>query len=527
MSSSHVRASTLHLVSYLVLAVVHLLAGFFILLVASWFIAACSIAGIGFNYMLPAVIIRVLAILRIGSGYFSMLVGHHHLLQRLAAIRLNIFANLANKTHISRQSSLDALHHQSEEVASIWMAWVGQNAGAFLSLACLHIVSVVLVPSLSTITLVFGIAFTILYISLLVSMLSLSATLVKAKEKAQFDIVTHIESASLWHLYPSYHAQAPSTKQLNNLQNRIQFRIRLASLALFTCATLAIIAVFTLYGASLGGNDVFVLVPIALLSVNDWLSPTLQSQQQLIKYQHATRAIASIDNTITPLKLNNSAISGLVLHQFVPQYTKMKALNVAFSNTGTHVITGSSGTGKSRLLQSICGILPYQGERRIQCPNTQLNIPTSNYEQLARCLYVEQFPYVLSDTLASNLLLAAPNASVTQLKKVLSQLQLTHLSELNEWVGENGRALSGGEKKRIGVARAMLSHANVILLDEPFEALDATSIACVTEAINALAQHKVVLLATHLIPESLRIDTTLDLDKITSKQQDIAKLKCK
>ena len=80
----------------LLLAIIHGATGLFILVISAWFIAACAIAPAGFNYMLPAVVIRALALLRIASGYGHMWAGHRDLLVRTAWLRHRLFKRLTN-----------------------------------------------------------------------------------------------------------------------------------------------------------------------------------------------------------------------------------------------------------------------------------------------------------------------------------------------------------------------------------------------------------------------------------------------
>ena len=108
----------------LLLAILHGAAGLSILVISSWFIAISAIAPLGFNYVIPAVVIRALALLRIASGYASMWVGHNDLLYRISGVRLLVFSQLTNAHSGSHAYSTEALAHHTEEVASMWIAWI-------------------------------------------------------------------------------------------------------------------------------------------------------------------------------------------------------------------------------------------------------------------------------------------------------------------------------------------------------------------------------------------------------------------
>jgi ATP-binding cassette subfamily C protein CydC len=510
-AASHYNASKGKLVITLLLAVVHLLAGFSILMVSSWFIAACSVAGVGFNYMLPAVVIRALAILRIGSGYFSMLVGHSHLLGKLAAIRLNIFASLNNKVSVSREESLDVLHHQSEEVAAIWMSWVGQNSGALLSLLVLNFLALVLVPELSQVVLIFSTLFAVVYSALLGSMVCKSAELAAVKKQLQFDVVKHIESAPLWHLYSDYYQQAPSTKVLQRLVNELQRRIRGASLLLFVGSIISVSSIFSFYSQALGGSALFIIVPVALLSINDWLAPTLGNQKQLLAYVEARHAMSNSSALVEEVSTLDGNIQQIDVTGFKAAATRMPSSDASFQQNSISVLVGGSGVGKSRFLQALSGLLHFEGQRKVALEQEVVTSQTLFTDSF----YLEQFPYVLSDTLAENLRVANREASDSQLIATLKQVGLGEIGDLNQWLGEHGRPLSGGEKKRLGLARAMLSSSNVLLFDEPFESLDEQNIEKVTEIINGLASHKIIVLATHILPQSLKFQQCLALNPVS------------
>ena len=123
--------------------------------------------------------------------------------------------------------------------------------------------------------------------------------------------------------------------------------------------------------------------------------------------------------------------------------------------------------------------------------------------------------HLFSATLRDNLLLAAPHASDEVLSGMLSRVGLEKLladDGLNAWLGEGGRQLSGGELRRLAIARALLHDAPLMLLDEPTEGLDATTESQMLELIGDVMRDKTVLMVTHRLRGLSRFDQIIVMD---------------
>ncbi len=160
---------------------------------------------------------------------------------------------------------------------------------------------------------------------------------------------------------------------------------------------------------------------------------------------------------------------------------------------GEHLaLLGPTGCGKSTLLALITrGWEAQRGTIRLN------GIDLAAWDEASlrqRISVVPQRVHLFSATLRDNLLLAAPEASDAQLIDVLQRVGLAHLTQhsegLNAWLGEGGRQLSGGELRRLAIARALLHDAPLMLLDEPTEGLDATTESRFSRCYSRLAWEK-------------------------------------
>ena len=167
-------------------------------------------------------------------------------------------------------------------------------------------------------------------------------------------------------------------------------------------------------------------------------------------------------------------------------------------------VIGPSGCGKSTLLSILAGLAaPYSGSLQIQ-DSTGRSVELSALTGIERrklISYVPQEPHLLSGTLMENVSLLSSSSN----ERIEQALDVAHLSVrahpfhqgLFTRLGEGGQAISAGQRKRLGIARALFQARPIILLDEPTAALDEDTAELVRKTILTGFPKKTVIIATH------------------------------
>lgn len=170
------------------------------------------------------------------------------------------------------------------------------------------------------------------------------------------------------------------------------------------------------------------------------------------------------------------------------------------------VIQGPSGVGKSTLLSLIAGEIPLQ-EGQILLNGHDL----SDQQRDSRLGYLSQQLDLFDWSLGENLRLAKENAEDEELWQVLAKVRLVTWAKkrqgLNTELGEEGSAVSGGEGRRIALARLLLADRDILLLDEPFAGLDEENTAFLYQTLKEYGQKKIILVVSHydLSPYGARV----------------------
>jgi len=178
-------------------------------------------------------------------------------------------------------------------------------------------------------------------------------------------------------------------------------------------------------------------------------------------------------------------------------------------------VTGSSGAGKSSLVSALLRFWPLE-----EGSVTLGEIPADRLAQSevrATCALVDQRAQMFAGTVRSNVSLGRPDATDDEIDAALDAAQLTAWittlpAGLETPVGDEGVAVSGGERRRLAVARALVAGGPVLVLDEPTAGLDAPLADQLIEDVLAAAGPRSVLLITHRAVEAERCDSIVTLE---------------
>jgi ATP-binding cassette subfamily C protein CydC len=174
-------------------------------------------------------------------------------------------------------------------------------------------------------------------------------------------------------------------------------------------------------------------------------------------------------------------------------------------------ILGPSGAGKSTVAALLLKLIePQSGEIRLGTVDLAA-LPAEAVR--ARIAYLSQTTHLFADTIRNNLRLGDPSADDARLWAALDAAQLAETIRalpdgLNSWLGEGGESLSGGQGRRLALARTLLSSAPILVLDEPCAGLDAATEMEFFRVLNTAAAGRTVLLIAHRLTGAEQLDRT-------------------
>lgn len=237
---------------------------------------------------------------------------------------------------------------------------------------------------------------------------------------------------------------------------------------------------------------------IALSNLSSNLLQTLASGERVLSLLAEQPVLKDVENAVNLTDVSDIAVENLDFAYGEEQI--LSGINLQLTKGQILGIHGRSGSGKSTLLKLLMRFYdPQQGQIRINGePLANINT-TSLRDNMA---YITQQTYIFNDTIEENIRLAHRSATQEQIIEAAKQASIhDFIMSLPEGyqtkMTELGGNLSDGEKQRIGIARAFLHNAPIILLDEPTSNLDSLNEAIILQSLRNVKADKLIVLVSH------------------------------
>ena len=527
-----------------ILAITSLSASIGLLSLSGWFLAASFLVGstILFNFFYPSSGVRGLAIGRTISRYFERLVTHDATFRVLAELRISVFKKLIPLS----PSGLN--HFRNSELLNRLVADVDTLDTLYLNL---------LSPFISAIMVITFMAIGLSFVSALLAVIICSTLLallfifpaifyrlgqksgkkiIQARAEYRSQFIEWIQLNAeflLFGLVPQMtqnlekteqtwlHSQSKES-QLTGFSNALlTFMNGILVCVVFLLVTTAIDAssadnpealVALVIFCVMASAEILMPIGIAFLHLGQLMTAAerlndLIEQRPLVEFNGSTRWQKIAENQ--PLvRFEKVTFNYPSNHQ-----ATLNGLSFEVNKGQKVAILGKTGSGKSTIFQLL--------NRHYDPTSGQIllaNCNVADYPEAtlrSHLVTLSQRVHIFSQTLRDNLLMGNPQATDEQLKLVLEQVELAYLlqeQDLDLWLGEGGRPLSGGEQRRLGLARVLLSNAELVLLDEPTEGLDRETEQQILMLIFAHCQARTLLMITHRLQGLERFDRVYRID---------------
>ena len=464
---------------------------------SGWFIAASAVAGAGaysaFSYLAPSGGVRAFALGRIATGYANRVVLHAAALRRISAARLAVYDQAARSEGVGWSGqSLDRVMADADTTGMALMQATTPVVVAAVMTAGGCVAIVLAGYPLAALTLA---AAVIACAVLAAASARRMDDTTRTRGLLRTELVTAVEA------WPEM-ASLGATDQLaqRTLQRLAAFEGRrnrhaattaraLGSTRAMTAAALLLTVLLTARSGATIATLVFVGLLAAGVMANAERLVTAASAWVQARQAEAHLASVGEDETRRPEVATTFRATydgrGLAVSGYqLPDTPTRDAREIAFAVSAgqTLIITGPSGSGKTTLTTAIATAL-----RRQPGPAVVTGVLADDY--------------LFTGTVADNLRLANPTASDADVTDLLTAMALDRVGvEPQTAIGVGGRTLSGGEQRRLHLARALATQPDVLLIDEPTTGLDAATGGQVLHAVRRRLPRVVLVVAMHEPP---------------------------
>ncbi|NVZ08772.1 thiol reductant ABC exporter subunit CydC [Allochromatium humboldtianum] len=524
-------------------AILTLLANVTLIAAAGWFLtamAAAGAAGVAMNYFTPAALIRGSAMIRTAGRYGERLVNHEATFRLIASLRVWFYQHLeplapARLQQYHSGDLLSRIRADIDALDNLYVRVLVPVAVANVSIVLFTIFLLFYHPLLA----LSGLTFLVLA-GVGLPIWSQARGLVPGRRIAEDEaalrtaVIDGVQGLAELTLYGAAERQAQHIDSLSRRliadQTRLSSDHGLTQAAVGLCASLSLwvllwIAIPLVDDGRLMPPQLAMLALFTLASF-EAVAPLPQAFQMLGRTLAAAHRLFAIVDT-EPAVAEPSTPSPR------PERFDIEFADVRFSYPDTPrpavsgirlqvpqgtraAVIGATGSGKSTLFNLLLRFwAPDSGSIRVGGHD----ILDFHGDDLRRHIaVVSQHTHLFDATIRENLLIANPDAPQAAIEAACRVAQIhDFIAELPEgydtWVGETGVRLSGGQGRRIAVARALLKDAPILLLDEPTEGLDAATERDLMQALDTLMVGRTVLLITHRPAGLDWVDQVLVLDQ--------------
>lgn len=504
-----------------------------LLALSGWFIASMALAGLGtfrIEYFAPAAAIRGLAVLRTVGRYLERLVTHEATFRLLALLRVWFYGRLEPLAPAGLQLHRggDLLSRIRSDIDSLDTLYLRVLAPAAAATVC----AIILVGYLAlySVATAWMLAASLVASGAVLPLVALQLGRRSGRRavtvRAELRVVVSETVQGLGELLLAQAARLQGEAVAHLGGSLVREQRRQAWLGCMVSGLSELAAQLTLWGAlvvmiplvragSLPGPDLamaalYVLasfeavapLPAAFLALGE----TLAAAGRIFELVDATPAVNPPAVEAPRPQRFDIRMRGLHMRYADNAPWALDGVDLDVAQGEAIGIVGASGSGKTSILNVLLRFWEYEGQVAIGgTPLRALGGETA----CELFSVISQQTHLFNASVRDNLRLARPDASDAALMEALRAAHLANdIAELPEGLdtlaGENGARFSGGQARRLSIARALLKDAPILLLDEPTEGLDAASERAVLDALARLKKGRTTLLITHR-PQALDI----------------------
>ena len=517
-----------------------------LLALSGWFISAAAFAGLSlgtaylFNFFYPSIGVRLFAFTRTLSRYAERIVIHDATFRMLATLRLWFYRKIEPlaPARLMQYRSTDILNRIVTDIETLDNLYV-------------RVLSPSITASLTTIAVVLFLSFfdvwiagtTLLFLMISGIALPLATTRSGADMGRQLTLgtarirmlaVEGIQGLSELMVFNAWNRQINALEKESEALIRIQGRMShiqglsmaattlLTGLATLSCIYIGVhqVAHGLLDGANLALVGFAVLASFEALSplpaAYQYLGQTKKAAERLLEIVHAPPFVIFPGISSAPMERFHIQFNSVDFHYGDSDPWVLEEFSLSIEQGRRVAIIGETGAGKSTLFHLLVRFWnPIKG--RIQIGGHDLK--TFSESDLRQTIgVVSQQTHLFQTTLRENLLMARPRADEVELNAALEKAQLLDWVKalprgLDSWIGEAGSGLSGGQARRLCLARMFLQDAPIWVLDEPTEGLDKLTERKVMQTLFQAARNHTLLVITHRTSDLEQFDDIILMEQ--------------